>query len=168
MADPAVPEQLTARADKLVVVQGHDHRDALVATGVQHGRGDQREGVVHVHDIGAVSAQLPGKVPAGHGVVQRLRRQRGLAGQGPRRDVVAVPFEPRHEVTGSGQGGGLLVDDVVLTAGSSGAVAPMDEQDLHLRRILASGTSRATATLRSSRYGDASPMPVSVTEAIRQ
>ena len=48
-----------------------------------------------------------------------------------------------HVVAGRGQRGGLLVDHVVLAAGSSGAVAAVDEQDLHRVGSLRLGDEQA-------------------------
>ena len=92
----------------------------------------------------------------------------GLPGQRPLGDLVAVPLEQRDLVPRAAQRGRLLVDDGVLTAGGGGAVAVVDHQDLHRRTSSAGAASSEAATARSSRYGEASPRPVSVIDATRQ
>lgn len=190
-ARPAVPLQRAGRADLGVVVQRGDGGHPGVGAGGQYRRRQQREDVVDVHHVRPFGAQPGGEFRADRRVPRHEERQRRLAQQGPGGDVVAAPLEQPDPVAGRAQQRHLLVDDLVLPARLRRGVAVVHHEDMHgqvtsdvraqrgarrrgtpgvARGVAASAgaASSEAATARCSRYGEASPSPASVYDAIAQ
>ena len=189
-ARPAVPLQRAGRADLGVVVQRGDGGHAGVGAGGQHRGRQEREDVVDVHHVRPLGAQPGGELRADRRVPRHEQRHRGLAEQGPGGDVVAAPLEHLDPVAGPAQQLHLLVDDLVLPARLRRGVAVVHHEDVHAqvtsdlwahrgtRRRGTSGVERGAAAAgaasseaaraRCSRYGEASPSPASVYDAIAQ
>lgn len=189
-ARPAVPLQRAGRTDLGVVVQRGDGGHARVGAGGQHRRRQERKDVVDVHHVRPLGAKPGGELRADRRVPRHQQRYRGLAQQGPGGDVVAAPLERLDPVAGPAQQRHLLVDDLVLPARLRRGVAVVHHEDVHaqvisdlrgpcgMRRPGTSGVERGAgaagaasseaATARCSRYGEASPSPASVYDAIAQ
>ncbi len=128
-----VPEEAPARADQPVVVQRDHRRDPAALAGGEHGRAQEGEQVVDVHDVGLELVEHRHDVPAGLRVPDDLGRDERLAGGRERGDVVAEQLEPPDDVAGVDQRGVLLVDHPVLAARRRRPVTVVDDEDLHWR-----------------------------------
>ncbi len=144
-----------------------------------------------VHHVRPFGAQPGGEFRAYRRVPRHEERHRDLAEEGAGADVVAAPLEHLGPVAGRAQQLDLLVDDLVLPARLRRVVAVVHHENVHAHftsdpraqrgtcrrgaRGSASGAAWAAgaanseaARARWSRYGEASPRPASVYEAIAQ
>jgi hypothetical protein len=112
-------------------VQRRHHGDVVRPAGLQDGRADERERVVHVDDIWAAILEQRRHVRA-------VRwRPDGPAGdqrpleQGGARDVVAGALVRHHVVTRRAQESRLLIDDQVLATRLDGPIPVVHDDDAH-------------------------------------
>ena len=109
--------------------QQPEHRGKL-----EHARAEERKSVVDVDDLWTVLAQHCLHIMAG------FATQHVLAGSDavlppPLPDFVAAAAEPYDLVSGGRERRSLLVDETVLSAGSTRAVAVVDKQDPYLESV---------------------------------
>ena len=131
VAHSSVAEERTVGASQPVIVHGGDDRNPRIPASVEYSIAQQRKRVVDVDHLGAVLAQHCFQVTVGFAAPDGPGRKRRLLRHRPLADLVAAAAEPHDLVSLGGERLALLIDDTVLSAGSTRAVAVVDKQDPH-------------------------------------
>lgn len=127
-----------------------------------------------VDDVGAEATKELNQRPPRFTVPDHLDGHECSTEERPRPNIVTEPFKALHLVTVSLQCCAFLIGDAVLAAGCSRAVPIVNDNHSHEARARSkrrdhTGEAKSdAAAARSKIYGDASPSPTSVYEAIVQ
>ena len=131
VADRSASEERTVGAHQPVIVKRGHHRNPPVAASIKHSSAEQGKRVVDMDDLGAVLAQHCLQVTACFAAPDGPDRKRCFLRHRPLVDLIAATAEPHDLVSQGFERLALLVDDPILSAGSSRAVAVVDKQDPH-------------------------------------
>ena len=131
MADGATAKERAVGAGQPVIVNGGHDRNPRVPASIEHSRAKQGKRVVDVNDLGAVLAQYCFQITVGFAAPDGPGRKRRFLRHRPLLNLVAAAAKPHDLVSQGCERLALLVDDTVLPAGSTRAVAVVDKQDPH-------------------------------------
>ena len=131
VANGSAAEERAVGARQPVIVNGGHNGNPRIAAGIEHSRTEQGKRVMDVDDVGAVLAQHCFQITRGFAAPDGPGRKRRFLRQRPSLDLVAAAAEPHDLVSQGCERLALLVDDTVLSAGSTRAVAVVDKQDPH-------------------------------------